>query len=119
MSFDWTLADTGLVPRVVPGNRPTKMGFRDRFSHGFECSTEHLVNEKWDAGNLSHQVTSQLIKLFVAYCDEINFPVEAVSSRIAHISVLDAIAIALSAKKLEETTLRSEKVHKLVNTIRR
>ena len=26
---------------------------------------EHLVNEQWDAGNLSHQVTSQLIKLFV------------------------------------------------------
>ena len=88
MSFDWTLADTGLVPRVVPGNRPTKMGFRDRFSHGFECSTEHLVNEKWDAGNLSHQVISQLIKLFVAYCDEIPTEVHGLGGRSA--AVLDS-----------------------------
>lgn len=83
MSLDWTLADIGLVPRVVPGNRPTKMGFGDRLGHGFECSTEHLVNGKWDAGNLSHQVTSQLIKLFVAYCGEMPTEVHGLAGRAA------------------------------------
>ncbi len=55
----------------------------------------------------------------IAYCDEINYPVEAVSARLAHISILDAIAITLSAKKYDETRKRAEEVHKLVNTIRR
>jgi len=55
----------------------------------------------------------------IAYSDEINYPVEAVSARIAHISILDTIAIALSAQKYDETRKRAEVVHELVNTIRR
>ena len=45
MSLDWTLADTGLVPRVVPVNRPTKMGFGDKFSHGFGAALNTLSME--------------------------------------------------------------------------
>ena len=77
MSPDWILTDTGLVQAVVPGDRLAKMGFGDRFGHGFgfEYSAELLVNGKWDAGNLSHEVRLQLIKLFVVYCDEM--PTEA------------------------------------------
>ena len=44
---------------------------------------EHLVNEQWDAGNLSHQVTSQLIKLFVVYCDEMPTEVHGLGGRAA------------------------------------
>jgi len=52
------------------------------------------------------------------YSDEIRYPVEAVSARISHISVLDSIVIALSAKNYDETCERSRKSHELINTIR-
>lgn len=50
--------------------------------------------------------------------DEVNYPVEAVSARISQISVLDAIAIAMSAKKYDETKKRAEKSHEFINTVR-
>lgn len=52
------------------------------------------------------------------YSDEIKYPVEAVSARIAHISVMDTIVIALSAKNYEETVRRSKLTHEYVDTIR-
>lgn len=52
------------------------------------------------------------------FSDEIQYPVEAVSARIAHISVIDAITVALSAKNYEEAAERSKVTHELVNSIR-
>lgn len=50
--------------------------------------------------------------------DEIQYPIEAISSRIAHISVLDAITVSLSAKDCENAAKRSEDVHEAINTLR-
>lgn len=50
--------------------------------------------------------------------DEIQYPIEAISARIAHISVLDAISISLSAKDFEGAVNRQAQTHDLINTIR-
>lgn len=50
--------------------------------------------------------------------DEIQYPIEAISARIAHISVLDSIAVALSAEKYDETAERSAKNHDLIESLR-
>lgn len=52
------------------------------------------------------------------FSDEIQYPIEAISARIGHISVLDTIVVALSAKDYENAFERSAKSHELVNTIR-
>lgn len=52
------------------------------------------------------------------YSDEIQYPMEAVSARIAHISVMDSIVIALSAKDYDEAVQRSKLTHEYVDTIR-
>ena len=52
------------------------------------------------------------------YCDEINYPMEAISARIAHISVIDTITIALSAMDFDNAIKRSKRTHELINTIR-
>lgn len=39
----------------------------------------------------------------VAYSDEIRYPMEAVSARIAHIAILDALCVALSLRNPEQT----------------
>lgn len=52
------------------------------------------------------------------YSDEIDYPMEAISSRIAHLSVIEAITIALSARNFEETRNRAKETHELINTIR-
>lgn len=50
--------------------------------------------------------------------DEIQYPIEAISARIAHISVLDSIAVAMSSKKYNEAAERSAKNHDLIETLR-
>ena len=52
------------------------------------------------------------------YSDEIDYPVEAISSRIAHLSVIDALTIAVSAKSYETAQERAKITHSLVDTIR-
>jgi len=52
------------------------------------------------------------------FSDEIQYPVEATAARIAHISVLDAISIALSAKDYETAYERSVRSRELLNTQR-
>ncbi len=50
--------------------------------------------------------------------DEIDYPIEAISARIAHISVLDAIAVSLSALKFDVSSERMAKSKDLIDTIR-
>ena len=50
--------------------------------------------------------------------DEIQYPIEAISSRIAHISVLDSVAIALSARRFDDVQERSAIIHDLIDTVR-
>ncbi len=52
------------------------------------------------------------------FCDEIQYPMEAISARIAHISVIDTLTIALSARHYEATQKRTQAAHALINTIR-
>lgn len=47
--------------------------------------------------------------------DEIQYPVEAISARIAHISVLDTIVISLSARHYSDAVMRAEKTREFVN----
>ncbi len=54
----------------------------------------------------------------VIQTDEIQYPIEAISARIAHISVLDSIAVSLSSRHYEEAVERAAKVHDLVEKIR-
>ena len=54
----------------------------------------------------------------VVYTDEINYPIEAISARLAHISVLNVIAIALSSKNFGQTIKRMAQTHDLINTVR-
>lgn len=52
------------------------------------------------------------------YSDEIDYPMEAISSRIAHLSVIDTLTIALSAKNYDNAQERAKKTRSLVETIR-
>lgn len=50
--------------------------------------------------------------------DEIQYPIEAISARTAHISVLDSIATSLSARRYDEAAERAAKTHDLINKLR-
>ena len=52
------------------------------------------------------------------FTDEVQYPIEAISARIAHISVIDAITTALSAKNYDKTLERSIISSKIIDTIR-
>lgn len=54
----------------------------------------------------------------VIVSDEIQYPVEAISARLAHISVLDSIVISLSARKFDETVKRMAKTRDLIDSVR-
>ena len=54
----------------------------------------------------------------VVFTDEIQYPIEAISARIAHISVLDSIAISLSAKNYDRAIERSAQTRNIINTVR-
>lgn len=65
---------------------------------------------------------SQIIKAadcpLIIISDEIQYPIEAISARIAHISVLDSITVALSAAEYEKTIERAAKTRDLIDTVR-
>lgn len=63
-------------------------------------------------------ITTESDHSIEVYSDEIQYPMEAISARIAQISVIDTITIALSAKNYDATVARSMRTHELVNTIR-
>lgn len=50
--------------------------------------------------------------------DEVQYPIEAISARIAHISVLDSIAIALSARNYEDALERSARTKDVIDSVR-
>lgn len=52
------------------------------------------------------------------FSDEVNYPIEALSSRIAHISVMDAIAVALSSKNYNDAVHRAKCSRQYIETIR-
>lgn len=52
------------------------------------------------------------------YSDEIRYPMEAVSARVAQMSVVDAIAIALSARDFAQAMERARLSYTLVNSVR-
>jgi DNA-binding MurR/RpiR family transcriptional regulator len=53
------------------------------------------------------------------YSDESRYPVEAVSARLAHIAVLDAICVALAILNNERTTRHIHKMNELFGEIRK
>lgn len=54
----------------------------------------------------------------VIYSDEIQYPIEAISARIAHISVLDTISISLSSKRYDEAVERAAKTRRIIDSVR-
>ena len=52
------------------------------------------------------------------FSDEIDYPMEAVSARIAHLSIIDTLTIAISAKEFDAAQERAEKTHQLVDSLR-
>lgn len=52
------------------------------------------------------------------FSDEIDYPMEAISSRIAHLGVIDVLTIAMSAKNYDKALDRARETHRLVDTIR-
>ncbi len=65
---------------------------------------------------------SEIIKYsdfpLVITTDEIHYPAEAISARIAHISVLDSIAVALSLTNREEAESRAVRNHDVIEQLR-
>ncbi len=54
------------------------------------------------------------------WSDEIQYPIEAISSRIAHLSMIDALTVSISAKDYKKALGRYKKSHELIeSTIRR
>lgn len=52
------------------------------------------------------------------YSDEINYPIEPMSARIAQMSLINALVIMLSADNYEETVERNRRKHELVDMVR-
>ncbi|MGN1047547.1 MAG: hypothetical protein ACI4QZ_02955, partial [Eubacteriales bacterium] len=50
--------------------------------------------------------------------DEIKYPIEAVSSRVAHLALIDALTVAISSRDSETAKKRARLTHELVNTVR-
>lgn len=53
------------------------------------------------------------------YSDEIQYPIEPMSARIAQISLINALVIMLSADNYEETLERNRRKHELVDMVRK
>ena len=52
------------------------------------------------------------------YCDEVQYPVEAMSAKIAQLSLIYALTTALSSKNRDETQQRAKRTRELINSIR-
>lgn len=66
-------------------------------------------------GSKITQCTDYAIEI---YSDEIDYPMEAISARIAHLSIIDTLTIAISSKNYETAQERAKVTHSLVDTIR-
>lgn len=93
---------------------------------GRTASTVDVLRRAKERGAQTICVTSYPNSEIVAYSDhplvvttdEIQYPVEAISGRIAHISVLDSIAVSLSAKDYDDAVDRAAKNHDLIDDLR-
>ena len=93
---------------------------------GRTASTVDVLRRAKERGAQTICVTSYPNSEIVAYSDhplvvttdEIQYPVEAISGRIAHISVLDSIAVSLSAKNYDDAVDRAAKNHDLIDDLR-
>jgi len=52
------------------------------------------------------------------YCDEVQYPVEAMSAKIAQLSLIYALTTALSSLNQEDTMQRAKRTRELINSIR-
>ena len=52
------------------------------------------------------------------YTDEVQYPVEAMSAKIAHLSLIYALTTALSAKTYNQTMIRAKRTRELIDSIR-
>lgn len=55
----------------------------------------------------------------VVYSDEIRYPMEAVSARIAHIAVLDALCVCLSILNYDQSLKKAQQVQEVFSPLRR
>lgn len=64
-------------------------------------------------------ITQHSRHLLLASSDEVNYPMEAISARVAHMSIIDAVTVALSARDYENAQLRAQTTQQLAAQIRR
>ncbi|MBQ8338772.1 MAG: MurR/RpiR family transcriptional regulator [Oscillospiraceae bacterium] len=69
-------------------------------------------------GNQSSLIYKESDLSLLIFSDEINYPIEAISARIAYFSVIDAISIAVSARDMNGAYLREKTAHELISGIR-
>ncbi len=63
-------------------------------------------------------ITTVCDHTIAVYSDEIQYPIEAMSARIAHLSIIDAMIIALSVLHVEQAEARLESTHKMIESYR-
>ncbi|MBQ8510760.1 MAG: MurR/RpiR family transcriptional regulator [Clostridia bacterium] len=63
-------------------------------------------------------ITAECDLPITVFSDEIAYPTEALSARIAHLAMIDAITVSLSAKNYEKTLERQKLSHEIVDTVR-
>lgn len=64
------------------------------------------------------QIAIECSDALVAYSDEENYPVEAVSARIAHLCIIDALAMILSSMKYDNLSDYIAKRNQILNELR-
>lgn len=64
-------------------------------------------------------ITDTADQVLTVYSDDTRYPIEAVSARIAQTGVIDALVAALSVSRYDHALERSERIHGLMESIRR
>ncbi len=64
------------------------------------------------------EITKHTAYSLEIYSDEIQYPIEAISSRIAHLSLIDVLTVSLSARNYEDTWSRAKQTRRLIDSIR-
>lgn len=105
--------DEGDVAIGISHSGDTK-GVVDAMRHAKEAGAFTVAITSFKKSILSSECDFALY----AYADEINYPIEAVSARIAHVCIVDALMMCLAGKNYDTFSSRIEKRNKILNEIR-
>ncbi|MBE7055556.1 MAG: MurR/RpiR family transcriptional regulator [Ruminococcaceae bacterium] len=86
----------------------------DALRHAKESGAKTLAITSFSRSTLSRECDEKLI----VYSDEENYPVEAVSARIAHFCIVDALMMTLASMKYDDFSEYVEKRNRILKEIR-